>query len=175
MDDAKLIAGLKKGDHDSYEALFRKYYGKFVNFVDQVIKDRDAAGDIVQEAFIRVYSSRERLREDLSIENLLYVIVKRLMLNHLRSRVRHESLSARTDRILIPDALGVEDVIIANEYASTVQSVVARMPAQRRKVYLLSRQEGLSNREIAERMGLSIRTVDRHISLALSQIREKFS
>ena len=175
MNDAKLIAGLKKGDHDSYEALFRMYYGKFVSFVDCIIKDRDAAKDIVQEAFMKVYSRRESLREDLSIDNILYVIVKRLMLNFFRSHREHESLSGKADQGFMPDALGVEDVVIANEYMSTVQSVVARMPAQRQKVYLLSRRQGLSNKEIAERMGLSIRTVDRHISLALSQIRENFS
>ena len=52
-DDKKLIRGLKKGDYDSYLSLFRLYYGKFVNFVDCIIKDKDAAEDIVQDARAR--------------------------------------------------------------------------------------------------------------------------
>ena len=57
MDERKLILGLKRGDHDSYEILFKLYYAKFVNFADAIIKDRNAAKDIVQEAFIRYGST----------------------------------------------------------------------------------------------------------------------
>ena len=93
-DDKKLIAGLKKGDYDSYLSLFRLYYGKFVNFVECIIKDRAAAEDIVQDAFMKLYINRGQLQEGLSVENYLYVITKRLMLNYIRDNKRQKTVDS---------------------------------------------------------------------------------
>lgn len=176
MDEAKLIAGLKKGDARCYETLFQRFYGKFVQFVNCILQDKDAARDIVQDAFIRVYDNRERLQEGLSIENYLYVIVKRLMMNFIRDRKWHADITNQLiDNQLITQLGGGEEAVFAHDTRSLVREEVARMPAQRKKCYLLSREQGLSNKEIAEQLGLSVRTVERHITLALSQIRKNFS
>ena len=82
MNERKLILGLKRGDHDSYETLFRLYYAKFVNFADAIIKDRNAAKDIVQEAFIKVWVNRAKLDENQMLQNYIYVIVKRLIMKY---------------------------------------------------------------------------------------------
>ena len=174
-DDKKLIRGLKKGDYDSYLSLFRLYYGKFVNFVDCIIKDKDAAEDIVQDAFMKVYVNREKLQEDQSVENYLYVITKRLMLNYIRDNKKHKTMDSANFKDMVQDTWGVEDIVIAVDSRARIQNAVARMPRQRQKIYLLSREKGLSNKEIAEQLGLSVRTVDRHIALALAQIRDSFS
>lgn len=173
--DKKLIAGLIKGDYDSYLSLFRLFYGKFVNFVECIIKDKAAAEDIVQEAFMKVYIHRGQLHEEMSIENYLYVIVKRLMFNHIRDNKRHKAIDPADINGIVQDAWGVEDIAIAVESRARIQNTVAKMPQQRQKIYLLSREKGLSNKEIAEQLGLSVRTVDRHIALALAQIRDNFS
>ena len=94
MNERKLILGLKQGDHDSYEALFKLYYAKFVNFADAIIKDRNAAKDIVQEAFIKVWANRAKLDENQVLQNYIYVIVKRLILNYLRDHRPSESLES---------------------------------------------------------------------------------
>lgn len=94
MNERRLILGLKKGDHDSYETLFDLYYAKFVNFADTVIRDRTAAKDIVQEAFIRIWLNRDKLNENQSIENYIYVIVKRLVINHIRDSKKADSLES---------------------------------------------------------------------------------
>lgn len=176
-DNKHLVAGLRKGDPESYKALFQMFYVKFVNFVDCIIRDEDSAKDIVQEAFAKVWASREKLNEELSIENYLYVIVKRLMLNHIRDNKKfQDSLNADLQELTqISREGGVEDIVIAREAKTVIDLTVASMPPQRRKAWLLSREKGLSNKEIADAMGLSVRTVDRHLSMALSEIRKKFS
>ena len=73
MDQRRLILGLKRGNHDSYETLFDLYYAKFVNFADAILKDRTVAKDIVQEAFIKIWANRARLDENQSLENYIYV------------------------------------------------------------------------------------------------------
>ena len=94
MNKRKLIIGLRRGDHDSYEALFKLYYVKFVNFADAIIKDRNAAKDIVQDAFIKIWANRLKLDETQSLENYIYVIVKRLVLNYIRDHRPSESLES---------------------------------------------------------------------------------
>lgn len=106
MNERRLILGLKKGDHDSYETLFDLYYAKFVNFADAIIRDRTAAQDIVQEAFIRLYLNRDKLNENKSLENYLYVIVKRLLFNHLRDTKPVVSLESESVQVLQTNSWG---------------------------------------------------------------------
>jgi DNA-directed RNA polymerase specialized sigma24 family protein len=73
MNERRLILGLKKGDHDSYETLFELYYAKFVNFADTVLRDRTVAKDIVQEAFIRLWQNFVKI----SHKNIEYVSIGR--------------------------------------------------------------------------------------------------
>lgn len=90
-EEDRLIEGLKKGDANSYETLFRLYYGKFVHFVNCILQNMDDASDIVQDAYIRLYNNRSSLQSGLSIENYLYVIVKRLLLNFIRDHKKRDN------------------------------------------------------------------------------------
>jgi len=169
MVEKKLITGLRNGDMSAYEQAFHAYYPRFVHFAEYVVKDLSLAKDLVQNAFIKVWRFRDRLQENLSLENYLYVLTKREILNHLRSRRDADTLAAwsadledathdpeaRTDVALIRDQLSV-------------------LPEQRRKVFELSRFRGLSNKEIARELSLSEKTVERHITLANRQIRHLF-
>ena len=176
MDGRKLISGLKRGDHDSYETLFRLYYAKFVNFADAIIKDRNVAKDIVQEAFIKIWANRARLDENQVLQNYIYVIVKRLILNYLRDHRPSESLESEVAQKLQCNSLGGQDlVVIANETRTRMQDIISRMPAQRRTVFVMSRNQGMTNKQIAETLQISVKTVERHMTLALAELRENIS
>ena len=176
VDERRLIRGLKKGEGKSWKLLFDLFYAKFVNFAYTIVGDRSAAKDIVQNAFIRVWTYRERLEEDGSIENYIYVIVKRLVLNFLRDRKDYEDIASLGEAVSVdPGYDGVENRVMADETRLRIQNCVSNMPPQRRIVYVMSREQGLSNKDIATALGISVRTVDRHISLALADLRKNFS
>ena len=176
MNERRLILGLKKGDHDSYETLFELYYAKFVNFADTVLRDRTVAKDIVQEAFIRLWLNRSRLDENQSLENYLYVIVKRLLLNHIRDTKPALSLESESAQAVQTNSWGGQDlIVIANETRNRINDAIDRMPPQRRAVFTMSRNQGLSNKEIAESLQISVKTVERHMTLALAELRENIS
>lgn len=176
MNERKLILGLKQGDHDSYETLFELYYVKFVNFADTIIKDRNAAKDIVQEAFIKVWANRAKLDENHMIQNYIYVIVKRLILNYLRDHKPSESLESDVAQKLQATSWGGQDlIVIANETRSRMQDVISKMPVQRRRVFVMSRNKGMTNKQIAEALQISVKTVERHMTLALAELRENIS
>ena len=169
-----LISGLKMGHHDSYEARFKLYYAKFVNFADAILRNRTVAKDIVQEAFIRIWLNKSNLNENQSLENYIYVIVKRLVLNYIRDTKPSESLESDKVQIAQSNSWGGEDlIIIANEIQNKVHEIVLGMPAQRRSVFMMSRIHGLSNKEIAENLQISVKTVERHMTMALAELREK--
>ena len=117
---------------------------------------------------MKVWVNREKLDESLSIGNYLYVLVKRATFNFIRDRKFAESL---TEELLNSESR-TDNSIDARDAIRRIEDGVERLPAKRREVFLMSRKEGLSNKEIAEELSLSVKTVERHITLALSDLRK---
>ena len=174
MDDTKLITGLKQGDNSSYETLFKQYYVRFVKFTEAIIGDRQAAEDLVQEAFMKVWLNRSKLVEGLSISNYLYVLVKRAAINFLRDRKFAEDISAELGESL-PSDHSLESSYSADETLKRIVARVEKLPERRRTVFRLSRGKGMSNKEIAQALNVSEKTVERQITLALQDIRKTLS
>lgn len=164
---------LREGDPLSFEILFQKYYVRFYNFVFNLTKNSQAAEDIIQNVFMKIWINRANLRPDQSIHNYIYVLSKREMLNHIRDRKAY----VQVERLVMaeqPSEEVTDQSMSLKELDERIRRFIADMPEQRRKVFLLSRYRGLTNKEIAEMMGLSVRTVDRHINLALTSLKKEF-
>ena len=167
MTDQQLIGGLKRGDMHAYEQAFHIYYPKFVRFADYIVKDLSVAKDLVQNVFLKVWRFRDRLDASLSLNNYLYVLTKREVLNYLRTKRVFESLDASLD---VPGSSVHPDIMTD---VSLLRNQVYKLPEQRRKVFIMSRFFGFSNREIARQLSISEKTVERHITLAGKQLREE--
>lgn len=173
MDERQLIDMLRKGDSLSFEILFQQYYVRFYNFCRNLIKNSHEAEDIVQNVFMKVWINRMNLRSDQSIHNYIYVLTKHEVLNHIRDR----KIYTQIEMLIMadqPSAAITEDTYHFRELDERLMHFIALMPEQRRKVFLLSRYRGMSNKAIAEHLGLSVRTVDRHINLALTSLKKEF-
>lgn len=173
MDESRLIELIREGDPLSFEILFQKYYVRFYNFVLNLTKNPQTAEDIVQNVFMKIWINRKNLRPDQSIHNYIYVLSKHEVLNHLRDR----KVYTQVERLVMADEpyeAVTDQNIDLKELDDRIRKFIAAMPEQRRKVFLLSRYRGMGNKAIAELMGLSVRTVDRHINLALTSLRKEF-
>lgn len=135
-----------------------------------MIKNAWLAEDITQNIFMKVWVNREKLNPDQSLHNYLYVLAKNEVRDHfrLKSNLSHQEVQ-EDHRIFIEDFEGTMDVEMMTK---CVAEIVSKMPEQRQKIYLLSREKMLSNNEIAETLNLSVRTIERHILLALQDIRK---
>ena len=175
--DAKLMTDLLSGGESvsAFERIFHKYYPMVFCFIKGMLKDEGRAEDIAQDIFTKLWINRFRLDEDTSLKNYLCVMARNEALNVLKSK-RVKSIVLQPDvqepKILEP---AVEDVYNVSEMEDRLRKDIEAMPPQRRLIFKMSRYENLSNLEIAIRLNLSVRTVEKHIQLALKDLRRSMS
>ncbi len=170
-DDAMLIEQLRAGDMDSYEVLFLRYYPLFLQFCRGMVKDTALAQDICQNVFMKIWIHRDRLQPELSMRNYIYVLCKREIIDYFRM--------SKASMFITLDQLGTPDIPDADPSTplsmqllkTRVREALATLPPKRREAFFLSRFRNMSNQEIAMRMGISVRTVEKHIQLALQTFR----
>ena len=170
LSNRDLVEGLIRGDMSSFQKLFDEKYTLFYTFIKGMVKNAWLAEDITQNIFMKVWINKEKLNPNQLLHNYLYVLAKNEVRDHfrLKSNLAHQEIQ-ECDKVFIEDFEGTIDVGIMTE---RVAAIVSQMPEQRRKIYQLSRNKMFSNKEIAEKLNLSVRTVERHILLALQDIRK---
>lgn len=167
--DAAAVRGLRADDARVLGQLMDSLWAPLVGFAHRILGETEGAEDMVQTAFVRVWSRRRELDESGSLRSFLYTIVRNACLDELRKRQRREHAQQETAPPLRPKT-PYEDVQGA-ELQRLAQAAVARLPERRREVFRLVREEGLSYQEVAEVMDLSPQTVANHMSLAMADLR----
>ena len=167
--DATLIRGLQANDSRVLQTLLESYWPPLVAFAQRTLAGSGDPEDVVQTAFVRLWSRRASLREQGSVKALLYTIVRNACLDELRKRTRRDK-AEESARPPDPPRTPYEDVHGA-ELQRVAAAAVSHLPERRREVFRLVREEGLSYQEVAELMDLSSQTVANHMSLAMADLR----
>jgi len=167
--DGQLLAGIRSGDPVTLARLQAAYWNQLVRFASRITEAGADPQDVVQEAFIRLWTYRERWDARGSVRALLFTVTRNAALDELRRRQRAVRAAQAADPPRAPPAPS-EDAV-ARELRDAAAAAVAGLPAQRREVFRLAREEGLTYAEIAAVLGLSPQTVANHMSLALADLR----
>ena len=167
--DAALVRGLRSDDPDALRRLMDAFWAPLVGFAHRILAGAGDPEDMVQTAFVRLWSRRRDLEQAGSTRSLLYTIVKNVCLDELRKRDRREK--AQEGAVPPPSPRTPYENIQGAELQRLAAAAVARLPERRREVFRLAREEGLSYQEIAEIMDLSAQTVANHMSLAMADLR----
>jgi len=170
-DDVALVARLALDDGQALAALMERYWRPMVAFALDKVRGQDAAEDLVQEAFVRVWERRRQLRLDASPRAYLYRVLRNLITDEfrrhrMRERFRWFKSLGEPAEVPSPSA-----TLEAGELASAAERAIAALPERRRDVFVLAHLHGLSYREVGETLGITPRTVANHMTLALSQLR----
>lgn len=171
-EDRYIIEGLISGRESAYRQLFEQYYQRLVVFAHKYLEDLDSARDVVQDLFVDLYESRLGMSIQTSLKSYLYSAVRNRCLNkvkHEQVKQKHRNLSGREANVLDP---GLEELMDAVELEAKVHEIVSSLPERCRQIYIMSRVDGKRNKEIAEELNLSIRTVETQISKALKSLKE---
>ncbi len=155
-----------------YRKLFEEYFAAIRNYIYFKTSDRDLAEDIAQDTFVKLWENRARI-DKRTVKSFLYTISGNLAINQLkRQQLQYKFVNQLSDQSSHESpAFQLE----MKEYESKLQGVIASMPNGSREVFLMNRIEDMKYKEIAERLGISVKAVEKRMSKALQIIREKLN
>jgi RNA polymerase sigma-70 factor, ECF subfamily len=170
--EIELLARIASGDRGAFEQLFREHYAALVRFGEGLLRSRELAEDTVQEVLLNLWRQRETVRVDDSVRAYLFRAVRNRSLNHMRNeRVRREAVPQLV--LESRESTAADAALGETELESAVRQAVAELPPRCREVFELSRVRGLKYQEIAETLGISIKTVETQMGRALKSLRER--
>lgn len=165
--------GLQRSDRGVYAELFEATYDGLFGFSRSIVRDSQAAHDVLQDVYMKLWQIRDSVDPGRSLKALLYQMVRNYSLNHERQRKTRNAESIDTALTEPAAAVDIEGDVHTSTLSDRIQIWIADMPERRREAFVLSRFEGLSHDEIARVMNLTPRTVNNHIVLALQDLRSR--
>jgi RNA polymerase sigma-70 factor (family 1) len=169
--DKALFERIASGDETAFSIIFFRYTARLAPFVTQLLQSDIWSEEIVQDVFLRLWQSRLQLAAIDHPSAYLYQMASNRTLDYIKRNARDVKLQYYAARWLSPGADNPDTQLDFREIDSLLKEAVSRLPPQRRKVYQLVREEGLSHAEIADRLRISKHTVRNHVSEALQEIR----
>ena len=165
-----LIASMAELLNPAFEALFMKHHRELIAVSYNIVRDRDAAKDVVQEVFVKLWKNKDSLQFGEQIKHYLFKATAHTSLNHLRSRRKFYRLEDFEQVKDLAAQSGTETTSF-KELELRSRQAIDRLPPQCKTIFVLSRQEGLKYQEIADTLGLSIKTVENQMGIALEKLR----
>lgn len=168
------VVHIKQSDLLIFNEVFQQYHEKLYFYVFSKTKSAFCAEEVVQLTFIKLWQYRASLNEDISIDAQIFRIAKTTLIDQLRKRNSYFNLSVASKNRTEPESNQALTNFDLQELQQKLQTALSHMPPMRRRIFALSRLQGLSYREIATRLSISEKTVENHISHALKQLRQYF-
>jgi RNA polymerase sigma-70 factor (family 1) len=163
------VKNLKNGDIQAFNELFGYYGQRLYYFSYRYLRSEAECEELVQEVFTRVWDKRSEIKEDLSFRSYIFTIAFNIIRKYFRSRVQARSYS---ESLIMEDfQLETSQKINFNSLKSRLDTLVSMLPLRRREIFVKSRMEGLSVKEIASDMKISKKTVENQLTEALKFIR----
>lgn len=172
--DSILVSSLQKGDHRAFEKLFKRYAQKLFVFSLSYLKNENDAEEVVQEVFLKIWSKRSALKTDTSFQSYLFTIA-------FNSIKKSFNLKAKNDQFKLElidnlDA-GQDSVDYEKSYQLVLEKLerfIEEMPERRKEIFLQRKREGKPVKQIADQMGVSVKTIENQITEAMHFLKKRF-
>ncbi|MDR2131400.1 MAG: RNA polymerase sigma-70 factor [Odoribacteraceae bacterium] len=166
----EILHALKTGEQGAFKAFFEEYHDSLLLFATSILKDVDAAEDVVQESFVNFWVGRRFEQVSGALDHYIFRAVRNEALQYLRDRqrraLRHASLAPGIET----DASRIEEEIALE--TDRLYAAIHRLPEERRRIFMMICVEGMKYQEVADRLGISINTVKKQMERAFHFLRE---
>lgn len=168
----RIITALANDNEAPMEELFNYYYPRLLNFSRKFLKIEEGIDDIIQEVFIKIWQNRKNIKNTATFNSFIFTITRNLLLNELRSRLNNEKTRDEIRNLSIAQEYSSLEEIEYNDVKEKVEQLIDTLPERQKEIFVLSRTEGLSHKEIAEKLGINTKTVEYHITLAVKYLKD---
>lgn len=174
ISDEELVEKLRKGNIEAFDAVFEKYSSRLFGFALKYLRSKEETEGLVQDVFLKIWENREKLKKDSSLKSYLFTISYHNICKFFRKKQLQGKL--KEDIGLVSDvSVDTEEQIDYDFTLEQIEHLIEQLPPKQKTIFLKSRKEGKSTREIAEEMHLASGTVDNHISAAIKFLRKHVS
>ncbi len=166
------IERIKQGDLKAFESMFREYYSILCEYATKILRDSDKAEETVQDLFYNIWKKKEKLNINVSIKSYLFRSVHNnclLIIQHKGVEKKYEDYIKHINPSFTPDP---SEQLRYKELSETINKIMNQLPIKCKEVFRLSRHEGLKYKEIADKLSISVKTVEVHMGKALRYFRE---
>jgi RNA polymerase sigma-70 factor (ECF subfamily) len=170
-DDRQIFEAIKRDDAGAYEMIFREHYHPMTAYAFRFLGNLTDSESIVQDVFLRLWQKRSEITITTSLQYYLFRSVK----NHCINYLEHEKIKTGYQAMVIKnetDRSDYSEFFLEFGLSKKIEVAIASLPQKRQEIFRLAREEGLKYREIADRLELSVKTVEAQMTLALKQLRD---
>lgn len=174
MEEKLILEKVRTGDEIAFASLYDCYWRKVYNFSKLYIISSSDVSEVVQDVFLKVWESKENIDVEKSIDGLLFIITRNIILNYSRKSFYEAQLKMTVQQGLQKSELSysIDEELEASDLKTHIDKLIAMLPIQRQMIYRMSREEHLSHKEIADRCHVSEKAIERQITLALKFIKD---
>lgn len=165
------LIALSKGNTQAFDCVFFLYYPKVKTFIYSLLDNEEEAEDLAQDTFIKLWTARTQLSQVQNINAYIYQTAKHVLYTFLDKKTNTHTVGIDSVQDT-PSLEQVEEIVYSHELESLINRAIDNMPPQRKQIFCMSRKQGISNEEISQRLNISKRTVETHISIALATLRK---
>jgi RNA polymerase sigma-70 factor, ECF subfamily len=169
--DENLAGQLQGGSEEAFRQIFDTYYRPLTLFARRYVSDMEEAREIVQEFFIRIWFSHHTLDIRFSLKRYLYQGVRNACLNFIESKKVSEKRFSDYEPAVFSNDNALEHMLAA-EQEEGLMKAIDQLPDRCREIFLMSRLQGMPNQQIADKLGISVKTVEAQITIALKRLRD---
>jgi RNA polymerase sigma-70 factor (ECF subfamily) len=172
-DDKEYVTSLKEGDFNAFDALFAKYAKSLFAFALSITKNRFAAEEITQLVFVKIWENKDQISDHYSFKSFLFSVAYHETISWIRMEKSQKIRITNFGLNYSDESLETEQCVEFTDMEQVANGFIEAMPEKRKIIFKLSREQGLTNKEIAEKLNISVKTVENQMTSALKYLREK--